>query len=266
MRPISARRLLGLVVAVAMAGPAAAAEVTLRFVSQDFPPYVERESQQARGPFVRLAMEGCARLGWKCSVEVLPWRRAQTAVERGEAEGIFPLLDTPQRRQIYHLSQPVVAVQMVFFTRAEQEFFYRDPASLGTQRVIGVFGPSGTATVLQDIVASNPNTMVVEPDNATVLRKLLAGRYGEDGVALINRDVAWHLADRSHLTGLREAGVAHTDTYRIGLVRKRVSATQANAFMAVLAEMCTSPAAALLLAPELVPSPACGAVPAKAAR
>ncbi|KQV86152.1 substrate-binding periplasmic protein [Pelomonas sp. Root1237] len=264
MRPISPRLLLA--IAVAMAGPAAAAEVTLRFLSQDFPPYVEREGQQARGPFVRLVMEGCARLGWKCSVEVLPWRRAQAAVERGEAEGIFPLLDTPQRRQIYHLSQPVVGVQMVFFTRVEQDFFYRDPASLGTQRIIGVFGPSGTATVLQDIVAANPNTMVVEPDNTTVLRKLLAGRYGEDGVALINRDVAWHLADRSHLTGLREAGVAHTDTYRIGLVRKRVSAAQANAFMDMLAEMCTSPAAALLLAPELVPSAACGAVPAKAAR
>lgn len=241
-----------------------AAALELQFVTMHFPPYVEQEQGAPRGSLVRLLQGVCGQLRWNCRVTVLPWRRAQGEIERGEADGAFPLLATAPRRLIYHLSLPVVDIQYAFFSRLEQSFSYQNGVPLGT-RQIGVFGPSGTATALQELVAGQASTVVIEPDNITVLRKLLAGRYGHDGLAFINRDVAWQLSFEQGLLGLREAGVGREATYVFGLSRQRVNEAQFRAFETALAQLCRSGAAATLLEPKLVPSQACQGLRAGAA-
>jgi len=244
-----------LAIGLLTAAPGASA-LELEFATMHFPPYVELQEGMAQGPLVRLLLGACGQLRWQCRIQVLPWRRATAQIERGEADGAFPLLETVARRQTFHLSLQVVDIQYAFFSRAGQSFDYQEGQRLG-RRQVGVFGPSGTATVLQALVGTQPTTVVVEPDNGVVLRKLLALRYGEDGLAFVNRDVAWQLAYEQGLTGLREAGVAQSAAYVFGLSRRRVGEADFRAFDQALAQLCRSGAAATLLAPRLIPSAVC---------
>ncbi|WP_204265468.1 hypothetical protein, partial [Enterobacter hormaechei] len=62
----------------------------------------------------------------------------------------------------------------------------------------------------------------VEPDNRTVLRKLSAGRYGEDGLALVNEAVAEVLMREDGIRNLQPAGVVKAFGYAFGLSRQTV--------------------------------------------
>lgn len=70
-----------------------------------------------------------------------------------------------------------------------------------------------------------------------MLRKLAAGRYGEQAVGLVNYDVGMHILRQEKITGLEFIGSARKIEYAIGLSRKRVSAEQAEHFNAALREL-----------------------------
>lgn len=59
---------------------------------------------------------------------------------------------------------------------------------------------------------------------------LEVGRFGKDGLAVINQDVAWHLIEDEQLGELREAGQLEPVSYGIGLSRKTVGAAQFRRF------------------------------------
>jgi polar amino acid transport system substrate-binding protein len=67
-------------------------------------------------------------------------------------------------------------------------------------------------------------------DNRRLLRMLQSGRFGVDGLAVLNQDVAWHLIEEERLADVREAGEMGPISYGIGLSRKTVSAAQFEAF------------------------------------
>ena len=67
-------------------------------------------------------------------------------------------------------------------------------------------------------------------NNRRLLNMLQSERFGQEGLAVVNQDVAWHLIEDEELHGLREAGELTVVYYGIGLSRKRVSEEQFQAF------------------------------------
>lgn len=248
-------RILG---GMAMVTAAQAAEAPLHFVTEPFPPYTYASKEQAAGPMVDVLKAVCVQLKWGCVIDVLPWRRAQAMAQRGEADGLFTIVDSPERRGDFHVSVPVIDARYTLFAQAGDDFRFGADRQQLKDRSIGVYGPSGTSIALDALVSGVPDVQVViEPDNTTVLRKLAAGRYGRNGLAMVNEAVALHLMQSENLAGLQSAGTAVQFAYSFGLSRLRVPLERARRFDAALVALCRSGRTAALLKPYALPASAC---------
>lgn len=195
----SVRPRLGAAAALALAllsgsGSVAADPVTLRFVTKQFPPYAYTGPDgRPAGPMVALLQAACAQVDWSCPVRVLPWRRAYQVIEAGEADGIFPFVNTPDRQAQYALSPDIVRGRYVLVAKAPRHGSAE--ALLQSPGTIAAFGPSEASRTLMGVVSHLPGARPqVEADPDAVLRKLLAGRYGDHGLGLVNEAVArWQL-------------------------------------------------------------------------
>jgi len=245
-----------------LAPEAAPAGPSKLFVTESFPPYTFEQDGEPAGPMVDVLKAVCVELDWSCHIELLPWRRALAMAERGQADGLFTLLDTPQRQSLMRASLPVLDARYSVFARAGQAFTYTGAASLAGHQ-IGVYGPSGSSISLQALLAGQaeaerePAQLVLEPDNLTVLRKLISGRYGRDGLAFMNENVALWLLREHGLTGLQAAGVAKQFSYSYGLSRQRVSASEYKRFNTALSKLCRSGRTAELIRPYALPASPC---------
>jgi polar amino acid transport system substrate-binding protein len=253
-----ALRMLGVAVWLSVAAVAAPAQPSLRLVTETFVPYTYAVDGRAAGPMVDVLQAACARLEWRCEVEVLPWRRALNAAQRGDVDGIFTVTDSPERRQYFHLSPPIIDSRYVLFARQGSSFQYAgEPQSLAG-RVIGAYGPSGTALALEQLIHAVPQARSeIEPDNRTALRKLAGGRYGADGLVLANESVAQHLLREDGIRNVQPAGFVRSFGYAFGLSRQGVTLDRARLFAKTLTELCRSGRTAELLKPYGLPPSAC---------
>lgn len=210
------------------------------FVTEDFPPFTypaEPSSDNppsagvsAGGPLVEVVQAICARLQQDCTITLYPWRRALQMAEQGQADGIFTLVRSPRREQIFHISRMLVTTRYSVFARTDSSFVFNQPSDLAG-RLVGVYGPSGTSFVLSEHLKSVPDVNLhLTADNRRLLRMLQSGRFGKEGLAVLNQDVAWHLIEDEGLSGVREAGEMGPITYGIGLSRKKVSEEQFQIF------------------------------------
>jgi polar amino acid transport system substrate-binding protein len=231
--------------------------VVKRFVTEALPPYVVERQGRATGPLVDVLRAVCEQLKWRCDIQLLPWRRAWAQAETGQVDGIFPLLQTPEREALFLFSSPVIDARYALFSRSGQSYVYDGPASLKGHEV-GVYGPSGTSSALTELTRDLPGLVIhTEPDNSTVLRKLGHGRYGEQGLAFINESVALWLLKQERLQGLQMAGSVREFTYGYGLVRARWTPGEVETFDEALQRSCRQGKTATLVRPYMVPASAC---------
>lgn len=209
----------------------------MSFVMEPFPPFIVDNKGVAEGPFPEIVRATCDALKIQCKLDIYPWRRAYMLAEQGAVDGIFVLLRTPERENDFHFTDPVLQTSYALFMRQPAKLKYAVPKDLNNYTV-AVYGPSGTSKAAEEIVKQAPGArMEVEIDNQVVLRKLAAGRYGEQAVAFVNYDVGMHILKQEKIAGLESAGSARKIEYAIGLSRKRVSAEQAEHFNAALREL-----------------------------
>jgi len=256
MRSVTA----GLALAASAAASAAWAETTeMRFVTEPLPPYSYETEGRAAGPMVDVLQAACAKLAWRCSVTILPWRRALHIAQAGEVEGMFSIVTPPYTvRPRFHVSPPVVEGRYVLLAQVADALRFEGDVRLLAGRDVGVYGPSGAEDALKALLNGVPGAHAeVESDNGKVLRKLAAGRYGKGGLALVNEGAAQHLLREEGITGLQTVGVVRTFGYAFGLNRQRIDAATAAAFAKVLYELCQSGRTAELLKPYGLAASAC---------
>ncbi|WP_019340443.1 substrate-binding periplasmic protein [Stutzerimonas stutzeri] len=210
-----------------------------KFVTEDFPPFTyafegishtDSGIHQANGPLVEIVQAVCKHLHRDCTILVHPWRRALRLAEQGEVDGIFTVVRTPQREQAFHITRMLVTSRYSVFARGTSSFIYSQPRDLAS-RMIGVYGPSGTSYLLSQRIKPVAGVDIqLIANNRRLLNMLDSGRFGEEGLAVLNQDVAWHLIEEERLDGLREAGQFAAVSYGIGLSRKRISESQFDAF------------------------------------
>lgn len=253
------RGLLGLCALLLSAAAQAAPQRELHFVTEPFPPFTYAEQGKAAGPMVAVLQAVCAELARSCRIEVMPWRRALDLAQRGEADGIFTVVDLPERRVHFHVSRPVLNARYTLFARSGEESFRLGADRRGLQgRILAAYGPSATSVALDELVYGLPDVRTeLEPDNVTVLRKLAVGRYGPDGLGLMNEAVALHLMRSENLAGLQAVAAVKQFAYSFGLSRKRIDAAQARAFDQALYKLCRSGRTAELVKPFELPASPC---------
>jgi len=256
---------LTLLVLVPMAPPAAAPSAppdevpAVHFVTKQFPPYVyAARNGQAAGPMVDLLGAACERLHWRCQIELLPWRRALTLAQGEQVDGIFPIADTAERQASFRLSPDVVKARYVLLARACEGGTPCGDAGLRPGRTLAAYGPSDISATAQRLLQDAPGTRTeTEPDQLSVLRKLGAGRYGSDGLALVNEVVAQQQMAAFGIRDLRTVqGVKELD-YAYAFVPTRVDAVRAQAFAEAIRDLCRSGTTQTLFKPYALKPSAC---------
>lgn len=242
------RVLLTSLLLLLLSPPVAAQSRVWTFVTEPFPPFSSaadaaadsRELRTGAGPFALVIRQACLRLQWSCRIDVYPWRRALSAAEKGEVDGIYSVVDNPERQHAFYLSPFVVRSHYGLFIREEASLTYRQPADLAG-RVVAAYGPSGTSALVTSLLPQMPGaTFQMEPDNIRLLKKLAAGRYGPQGVVVLNADVAHYLLRHEAIQGVKEVGMLAPIAYAIGLSRNGVMPAEAALFTDTLLAMLRS--------------------------
>jgi polar amino acid transport system substrate-binding protein len=252
------RRLACIMLAWACAQPAWAAPRDLFFVTQLFPPFITEDAAgRPDGGLVAVLQEACRRLSWRCTVQVMVWKRALLMISLGEADGLVLAQDAPERRAVMELSRPVLLSSYGLYARNGNPLRYRQPADLSGRR-LAVYGPSLSQTNCEKLVHGVPGVeLAVELDPQTVLRKLSAGRYGNEGLAFSNDDVARYWIRRDGLSNLHQAAEVKTLAYLYGFTRSRVQPGMLDEFNRALDEMCRDGSLQKLAAPYGIRPAAC---------
>jgi polar amino acid transport system substrate-binding protein len=221
---------------LAACAPAQAAE-TMHFVMEPLPPFIVEENGVPAGPFPEVVREACKALKFECTLAILPWRRALAMAEAGQADGIFVFVRTPEREKLFYFTEPILQTSYAIFARQSETLDYHKPQDIDGYTV-AAYGPSGISAAAEELAKQLPRLrVIIEVDNLSVLRKLSAGRYGNHGVALVNREAGKYLIEREHLPGLKTVGEVRKIDYVIGLSRKRLTPEQAEHFNGAIRQM-----------------------------
>lgn len=217
------------ILAVRIAIGAAYAQ-TIEFASENVPPYSTLEGGQPGGPLTDIVHAVCKRIELSCVISSLPKRRLEAIMEAGKTQGQYPLARTPERESLYYFEAPVINTEYAFYAVKGNSFRYTAPADLANRTIVA-YGPSGTSQTLKHLLAHVPSAKIqLEIDNPTLLRKLAAGRYTQDGIVMLNREMAEYLQTHQRIENIEFVGIATKVQYYIGLSRKTTPPEVAKRF------------------------------------
>src|SRR5688500_10945876 len=97
------------------AGFASGAE--LKFNTQNFEPFNYEVGGVVSGPAADIIRKVCAAMKIGCTLNLLPWRRAQEEVKNGTAHGMFVIGWNEERAKWLHFSLPLMNTEYGFFVR-----------------------------------------------------------------------------------------------------------------------------------------------------
>lgn len=222
-------RSLWLALCLSFAMPDARAEA-LHFVTEEFPPFTFSQGAHVGGAITEVTRAVCQHLDYRCEFAVYPWRRSLQLAEDGQVDGIFTVIDSPERQHAFHITPMIVTSRYDVYSLRGNEFQYRQPDDM-RGKVIGVYGPSGTSFVLGQILKDVADVQIqMTTNNQRLMLMLNAGRFGRNGLVVLNSDVARHLTTHNASYRVRRAGHLAEISYGIGFSRKKVSEAQFQAF------------------------------------
>jgi polar amino acid transport system substrate-binding protein len=202
----------GFFVFVALAGGA-----ELKLNTQDFAPFNYEVNGVVAGPAADIIRKVCDDIKIDCSLRLLPWRRAQEEVRNGTAHGMFVIGWNEERAKTLYFSPALLNTEYGFFVRDDSPLNFKQNSDIKGY-VVGVYGPSNTATSLEKIKAEIKDlTIDMTPDDEAAFRKLSIARV--DAV-FSNRDVGYDLIRKLGLKNLRYAGRQQSLKYYIGFSQK----------------------------------------------
>lgn len=153
------------------AGGGAALDRTLTAASDPWPPFVDPDHPR-QGLSMEILRAALAPDGWTVKLEIMPWARAELAVQ----DGLFDLIPntwmTEARKGVYSFSEPYWTNEMRFVKRRGDPFVFTGLPSLAG-KVVGVINgyAYGNAFGVSPLFRREPAN-----DALSNLRKLAAGR------------------------------------------------------------------------------------------
>ena len=110
------------------------AQETIRLASGEWAPY-QSEHLKHNGLASRIVTQAFAQEGVKVEYGYFPWARSYEFAKTGEWDGTFLWFDTPERRAFFHISEPVLDIEYVFFHLKRRDFDWREIGDLKALKI-----------------------------------------------------------------------------------------------------------------------------------
>ena len=191
----------------------------LNIIGHNFPPFQYPENGRVIGPMVEIVRLMCEIAYIRCNITSKMFVDAIPLVEHGDADMIFTVSDTSDRRQSLYLFDPVILTSYAAFTLSKSTWFYNSIRDLDN-KTIGAYGPSTTFNVAKAYAEkANNATIVMQANTLESFQQLIIGAYGPDGIVISNKDVAVALLKSKSMIGPRYAGDLEPIVFTIGMSR-----------------------------------------------
>ena len=172
------QRLRGLVIAVLLALSFSATaqddQDRVRITNGDWPPYLG-EDEPGYGIASRIVTRAFEKAGYEVEYGFFPWSRSLYLAREGYWDGTAVWLPTEKRFEDFHVSEPVILTEYVFFHRGGMTFDWEMPADLAGYRV-GLTQDYAYGEVINTAKALD----IIQTETAALDRlnfeKLIAGR------------------------------------------------------------------------------------------
>jgi polar amino acid transport system substrate-binding protein len=189
----------------------------LKFNTQNFEPFNYEVNGVVSGPTAEIIRRVCAEMKIACTLNLLPWRRAQEEVANGIAHGLFTIGWNEERAKTLYFSPALMNTEYGFFVRNDNPLKFKQVSDVKGYTV-GVFGPSNTSFFLDKIkVEIKDLTIDMTPEDETAFKKLSLGRV--DAV-YSNKDVGYFLMGKLDIKNIRYAGFHTGLKYYVGFSQK----------------------------------------------
>ncbi|MGN6463806.1 MAG: substrate-binding periplasmic protein [Pseudolabrys sp.] len=179
------------VLAGSAVAPAASAEPLRVAHDQRFPPFAQAENGQSSGLAVDLLRAAAKHAGLDIAFVPVPFQEIQTTLTDGRADAIFPIAITPERKQSFDFSTPLLPTGGALFVRAPE----KTPASLAAIAGKTVTTPR-TGPLAAYLQKTAPDAkLIVTANYDESLAQLVSGQAD---VAALNFQTGAQLAARLH--------------------------------------------------------------------
>lgn len=129
-----------------------------------------QQDGQAAGPAIDLMREMVARAGLRARFSLVPWARAIETAARQPGSCVLGLARSPANLDRYRWAGPILRQRKVLWARPDEMRSLQSLAGVGATRLGAVRG-----TLIAQDLAAQGQTLDLSPDEASGLRKLMAG-------------------------------------------------------------------------------------------
>lgn len=193
---------------------------TITLYTESFPPFQWSENNVTVGPMFTIMELICKEAKINCKIVMLKWKDTIAKAESGEGEGIFSIVELPERRAKFYLGNPIVKSGYAAFVLKENKWVYTKPSDLNGLDV-AAYGPSGTSIIAKESIAMASDVEFhMESSILGSFQNLVEEKYGLKGVVVANADVGNYLIKQHSISGLRNAGFIKPVSFTFGLSRK----------------------------------------------
>lgn len=228
-----------------MVSPATGTSTRLLFVTLENPPDGYLKDGRPVGRNIDIVKTACLRQGYKCTIRIVPWKRALHMVKNGSAHGIIDAAFNEERAQfLYYPDEPIHIERWYAFKKKgtplslDKNLANADQIHLGTSRGFEYGG------MLQEMIDNNRFKSIDQAaGNASNIRKLMGGRFDMFiGVKSTILSLARTLdcldkIEIVKMTGTNEAYLLSTSSTYLAFSKKRTSPEIARQFSDVLIQM-----------------------------
>lgn len=190
-----------------LAAPEAAAR-ELTIAADPWCPYNCEPGTDRPGYVVELAREIFGEAGHTIDYRSMPWSRALEWGVSGKVDGVIAVSTEPEGEQMIKPEEPLGYYQVTFYTRASSDWTYDGIESLKSQ-TLNVIQDYAYFPEVDDYIAANADTALVESDPTPLKANLRQVRAGRADVTLDDRAVADYTLDQMGAAAdFRVAGTA----------------------------------------------------------
>ncbi|HEY8025705.1 MAG TPA: transporter substrate-binding domain-containing protein [Burkholderiaceae bacterium] len=163
---------------------AAGSDKTIAFASTEFPPFYGADLPN-QGVLTDITVRAFKRMGYRVSVQFLPFARTLSYGKEGSVDGVIALWYSEERAQWFVFSEPLAPNLVGFYKRKRDTIHFNSLQDLTPYRI-------GTVSGYANPPAFDAAHLTVDavPSDETNLKKLYAGHID---LALIDQVVARYL-------------------------------------------------------------------------
>jgi len=152
---------------------------TLELVTLQYPPYIYSEDGNIKGIAVQIIREGFRRMQQPIKIRLLPWSRAITQIQNGNADAIFTAYKNPEREKFADYSKGIVMPQIVsLFVLKDSSIAWEGEFKALTKYSIGVVRKVSYGKLFDQAVENHTLSNIQYAGTGEQnMEKLLKGRF-----------------------------------------------------------------------------------------